>query len=111
MEIATRKADNIDNTPLGKKKRFFIIFQCALAFQHEAQERKTRKLSLPFCRTHFLSAENGERDAEGNGEPASKNNRYWKGYLRYIRVSDSCSQMNCCSKKEFRLGRECSLPV
>lgn len=90
-----RKADNIDDTPLGKKKGFFIIFQRALAFQHEAEARKIRKLSLLFCATHFLSAENGERDTVGNSGAASPSSNGYFCCLRYIRVSDSCSQINC----------------
>lgn len=58
---ATRKADITDAMPLGKKERLFI-FQCALGFWLEAQERKGRKLSLLFYTMHYISAENGQRD-------------------------------------------------
>jgi len=57
-----RKADNINDMPCGKQKRFFIIFQCALGFKHEAQENMARKLSLLFYTMLFHSAENGEWD-------------------------------------------------
>lgn len=57
-----RKDDIIDGMPLGKKKRFFIIFRYALGFKLGAQERSAGELSLLFYTTHFFSVENGQRE-------------------------------------------------